>query len=278
MKTTTFVYNCISDNVGDLNSCPLDYFNFNFTKNIRVNIKEMRMPGRKKYYNDNMIFGGGGIISGRIKKMFRLLHDEKPKKCKIFAWGLGHNEATDKKTQYGRPSIQYFMPMFQLFGTRDYFQRKFHREKTAGDRYRYVPCVSCMNKVFDQRIEKPIHPIVIYDHVNHFIPDSSRLHLPRMTNDHVKIEDVIKFLSSGELVVTSAYHGAYWAMLLNRKVIMIPWASRFYGFERPVIKANFDDWQTYIDQAMSMSFDGYFTECRRNNIKYYKEVKRLMYK
>jgi len=51
---------------------------------------------------------------------------------------------------------------------------------------------------------------------------------PHMTNLAGDMEEVIAFLASGEVVVTSSYHGAYWARLLGRKVALLPRGSKFW--------------------------------------------------
>jgi len=269
MKKTVFVYDYKSDNVGDVNSSPFNYFDFSFTQNIRANLQDMRADDRNKYYLDNIIFGGGGMISGRIKKMFRMLKGDKPEKCKVFAWGIGHNEKEHRehrRIRYFRKNIKNFIEVFDMLAVRDW-----------GTPHPYVPCASCMHKVFDVVKTKPKHKVVIYDHYGYEIPSTKDF--PRMNNLGVTIEEVVDFLSSGELVVTSAYHGAYWALLLGKNVLIIPWASRFYGFRYKSLMSTLESWQFQIDEAMSQKpYPQYLQESRDINIKYYKQVRNFMNK
>ena len=265
MKKTVFVYDYTSNNVGDINSCPLDYFDFSFTENIKANLKDMREDDRSKYYLDNVIFGGGGLISGRIKKMFRMLLADKPANCKVFSWGIGHNEKR-RGVRYHRKNIRNFIEVFDTLSVRDW-----------GTPHLYVPCVSCMHKVFDVVRPKPKHKIVIYDHYGYEIPSTKNF--PRMNNLGVTIEEVADFLSSGTLVVTSAYHGVYWALLLGKKVLIIPWASRFHGFRYKSLMSTLENWQFSIDKAMGQEpYPQYLQESRDINIKYYDKVRNMMNK
>ena len=55
-----------------------------------------------------------------------------------------------------------------------------------------------------------------------------------MSNDTGDLNGALSFLASGETIITSTYHGAYWGLMLGRKVIVVPWATKFLGFRHPV--------------------------------------------
>ena len=55
-----------------------------------------------------------------------------------------------------------------------------------------------------------------------------------MGNGSGDLNGALAFLASGETVITSTYHGAYWGLMLGRKVIVVPWATKFLGFRHPV--------------------------------------------
>jgi len=264
-KFFVFIYDKNSNNLGDLSSCPLNYFDFSSKKEkpliVTASSKIMRENERWKYYNTknvHFIFGGGGLLTGKVKKMFSLLSDyrAKPEKKRTILWGIGYNE-NGHKIDY--KTLDGFFKGFDLVGLRDY-----------NSPYIYVPCSSCMNKVFDKKPNPPEHKVVIYDHYGYPIPRSEKY--PIMSNNETDLNKVIKFLSSGETVVTSAFHGVYWSMLLNRKVVIIPSASRFYGFKHPAAFRTNENWESGIDEAQNYNYNGYLDECREINKNFYKKV------
>lgn len=265
MKNTAFIYDISGINAGDANSCPLDYFDFNFTNNTRIACKKVRdINTLSEFYEDkdNIIFGGGGIITGRVKKALLLAGSNKDKKYKLFSWGIGYNEKGIRLIDYN--TVKSFLDNFDLHGIRDW-----------GNPYNYVPCSSCMNTLFDC-VKNPVHEIVIYNHYGHLVPNPKKY--PQIMNNEMSLEKIIDFLSSGKVIITSAYHGAYWGMLLNRKVIVIPNASRFFGFRYPPIYRTNENWGTGLDETKGQSFEGYLSECRKINQLYYEEVKKIMNK
>lgn len=42
-----------------------------------------------------------------------------------------------------------------------------------------------------------------------------------LTNSAMNLETAVSFLGSSEVVLTTSYHGLYWATLLGRKVIVL---------------------------------------------------------
>lgn len=270
-KFIVSIYDCFSSNAGDLNSSPINYFGFGGNDSIieKVSSRTMRERERWHYYNTNnshFIFGGGGLITGKVKKMFRLISYQKRDDSKLIAWGIGYNE-TGVTTQIDYTKVKNCFSGFDLCGIRDYG----HDISPA---YRYVPCSSCMNSIFDTVKESPRHDVVVYQHYGFPIPGSEKY--PTMDNSVVDLKKIISFLSSGKTVVTSAYHGAYWAMLLNRNVIVIPSASRFYGFKYPPIIATNETWETKIKEASPYRYDNYLNECREINISFYESVKKVL--
>jgi hypothetical protein len=88
-----------------------------------------------------------------------------------------------------------------------------------------VPCASCMHPVFDEE-HVPTRKVVRYSAARRV--DVSNGEDPHMTNEDGDIETAVRFLGSAEKVITSSYHGAFWAELLGREVEMVPWGSKFF--------------------------------------------------
>jgi hypothetical protein len=189
-----------------------------------------------------VILGGGGlfVFEGEIQ---RLAADPL---ATLICWGAGHN--VHGSNQIGRLDILH---RFKLAGIRDF---------DCG--FEWVPCASCMASDFDQSY--PIsHDVVLYEHHQFRIPDVDPA-IPRLSNDCMDLGQVISFLGSGELVLTSSYHGAYWATLLGRKVIIInPFSSKFFGMKHKHTLCSHADWRAQT--AAAQGYPGALAECRAAN-------------
>ena len=66
---------------------------------------------------------------------------------------------------------------------------------------------------------------------------------------------MLEFLGSSEVVVTSAYHGLYWATLLGRKVVVANmFSSKFAAFPFP--PALLDDTDAGVDASAIINANG----------------------
>lgn len=124
----------------------------------------------------------------------------------------------------------------------------FPRDELPG--FDVVPCASCMHPAFDVERE-PRHKVIRYSAARRI--DLNDGQTPHMTNENGTIEEALAFLASGEKVVTSSYHGAYWAGLLGRQVEVVSWGSKFHYL--PNMNLN---------------------ECREANRRAYEKVRKLL--
>lgn len=178
---------------------------------------------------------GGGAIAGRAK-------NHQTRGVKI-AWGVG----TTQRGKFNRPRL-HDTRGFALYGSRDV---------GTGE---WVPCASCMSRHFDT-IKDPIVPIVEYGH-------AILSPMGAMNNDHMSISDVIDHLSSGETVVTSSYHGMYWALLMGRRVIAKPFGTKFFGLPWAATW----DCRDLVFEADASRLD----EARSANLAFWEKVKRYV--
>ncbi|ACL71571.1 conserved hypothetical protein [Thioalkalivibrio sulfidiphilus HL-EbGr7] len=242
-------------NCGDWWSLPAHYFTFpNHDSVIDINDYE---PGMD--FNRIAIIGGGGLIGPAFRQLEDLI-ERNDVIC--IGWGLGNNMTDDKRTGYvahGAPLPEY-ATRFNLLGIRDVVEG-----------LRWVPCASCMHPSF--RHDYPvIHDIVVFEHKR--IPLNIGP-FPRMSNAGSDIERVIRFLASGDTIITNSYHGAYWAALLNRKCVAIPFSSKFYGFKHPPALTTIDGWKGAIRRATAYSEA--LQSCRAANISFYSDVSELVF-
>lgn len=235
-----------SDNLGDCVSCPLDYFLFIRGKNISFsNLESITNP---------IIFGGGGLLH---QKLINILQNHASKTNIL--WGIGINEHELTKQYF--PS---FINNYGLIGIRDW-----------NNPWNYVPCVSCMSTVFDSNI-KPQEDCIIYEHKDFPIPIKGQLKTNNKLNKFKTLNETICFLSMGETIITNSYHGAYWGLLLNRKVLIFePFSNRFFGFKYQPLICDRNNWITKLKQAQTAPQD-YLQECRNLNIRFYDKISNFL--
>jgi exopolysaccharide biosynthesis predicted pyruvyltransferase EpsI len=113
------------------------------------------------------------------------------------------------------------------------------------------------------------HDIVLYKHASKEIPGPPILGLPEL-NNRASMDVALEFIASGEVVITNSYHGAYWATLLGRKVICIPFSSKFYGYKFPPTYSNSINW--IEDIKKTLRYTDALEDCRRINKKFYQLV------
>ena len=99
--------------------------------------------------------------------------------------------------------------------------------------------------------------------------------IPRATNRDFDFSKTLEFLASGRTVLTTSYHGAYWASLLERPCVVIkPWSSKFYTLMHAPMIADLGNWR---DAAEHASFHPLALEdCREANVAFYNDALRLI--
>lgn len=244
-------------NVGDHLASPLDYFSFPIAVE-KVSPKHLNAAILKDKF---IIYGGGGLIhlpnpnyrGGRMGYLEEI--------CKLspwlVSWGVGHNIHSSKEIKYH----DYFIKAFRLQGVRDM------RQPIA-----WVPCVSCMSKLFNYKY-KIKEQIVVTGHDLGRYPQVKGF--AQYDHNEGTVEEAIRFIASAQTVVTSAYHAAYWGMLLGKKVIVFnPYSTKFYGLPKEVQLATPDTWKEKLPIAKSSK--GFLRKCRDTNKEYHKRVLKLV--
>jgi len=243
-------------NVGDLFCNPSRYFDLgNVTSQHHKKINSA-------VNGATAVIGGGGLLHPKFVPIFPKLLSFNPAHSVI--WGVGHN--TPSKLPEKINDFEYypdFLDQFDLVGVRDYIPGKEHL---------YLPCVSCMHPAFDKQY-KAKHDTVYFVHANR----TARRHIMkkrRLTNTETDFDRVIQFLGSGNTVVTNSYHGAYWAMLLGRKVAVQAWSVKFDYFKHAPCKILALNDEDNIQRAWAVP-DDYLVECRNLNKYFYERFLKL---
>lgn len=208
-----------------------------------------------KVHADVIVLGGGGLFHGTWPEFISDL--VVPNGPLLIAWGCGLN-------QHGTRSQIWpeYLDRFSLVGLRDFTNP-----------WNYVPCPSCLHSAFDRVLHEQPEPVTglhIYERQPIIGPDA-----PRMSNNSNDLYTTLKFLASGRVILTDSWHGAYWALLLNRRVLLWkPDSNRFLSFKEPLTECNECDWEHKLTQATGI--DGYLTECRILNRVFEARVRRLL--
>lgn len=237
-------------NAGDWHSPPMRYFPELGDTCIEVNSNTA--PAERSI----IVMGGGGLISPKpaFQKLRRFLG-----KHVCIGWGLGENWHDEKNLGYFPPQAQTlpdYLDRFDLLGIRD-----------LTGKYRHVPCASCMHPAFDERHDIRRH-VGFYLHKR--IPLATAGH-DVCSNDGDTLEDKVRFIGQSEVIVTNSYHGAYWAMLLNRRVVCVPFGSKFYGFGEPLDFR--EPWNLMLDDLEGLPLHpGYLQRCREANLGFHAEA------
>jgi len=217
------------ENLGDTASSPFRYiFNNHSVKYLDYG-DAIRLPEGE----EPVVVGGSGLIHGQL--WFDVLKRLASHKRKKILWGIGHNvHDHDSKASIRYPD---WILQYDLIGLRDWLAIE---ERPS--QYYWVPDASCLHHAF--AIErKAHHDIVVYEHLHH--PLELNIPLPRKFTNTTSVEEALDFISSGRLVLTNTYHGAYWATLLNRPCIILrPFSSKFYKLKWPQpIAYDINDWR-----------------------------------
>lgn len=206
------VFRICTDNIGDKVCSPLDYYAFNDDIR-RIDVLNCQAVNLKALW----IFGGGGLFHDGFDPVLRSQFLRiKDAGGKIVVWGAGSN-------YHGKTFLHYpdYADLADMIGVRD-----------VGGKYPWVPCPTCCNRIIAKWAALgPKVDRVVYKH--HDFP----LHIDRVSEEDNfcnSLRHAIRHIARGRCVVTNSYHGAYWGLLLGRKVeVMDPYSSKFYGLPSP---------------------------------------------
>ena len=96
---------------------------------------------------------------------------------------------------------------------------------------------------------------------------------PKITNQS-NIEDIISFIGTKEIILSSTFHGVYWSQLLDKKVSYIQTTdkvnSKFINMKHRIPVCNSKNYYKIINQISSTK--GMLSECRKLNDDFYIKV------
>jgi hypothetical protein len=209
---TVIVHRIDENNPGDYWSSPSHYFPLKVSQTVDIGvINDFKS-------NEPIIFGGGGLL-GRItwdNNVSNLVNNNK-----VILWGAGQNYyGQKKKGDLIGVSVESKLPdyidKFHSVGLRDY---------NLG--YNWVPCASCMHPALNAaRKIKTTNKILGIQHNKIKIKSPFFQSISHAIKPN-ELQDFLCYIASFECIVTNTYHGAYWSLLLGKKVVVQPWSSKF---------------------------------------------------
>lgn len=247
MLDAFFLHHRDTPNVGDLECSPGSYFDFG--------THEFGAFGTKPPATKRLIMGGGQTW----KACVRTAQKRAAKAEQIIVWGVGIQPASVRSPEFAEMKERCDIVTTRCAGLEEMGAR-------------YMPCASAMSEHFDTAPE-PSHDVVMFAH-SRYSDEIKRLEgVPEISNHDVSLKDAIHHIASGETVVTSSYHGTYWALLLGRRVICVPFSRKFNFFPQPPSMGTPDDWPDLIGKANR--YDDALDAARRLNRGFFEEVMNL---
>lgn len=281
IDNSDFVFiHSITNNIGDLMSCPIRYFDiFSSGNSCEFSSKEflelIRFNGvdflLSILHGKVVVFGGGGLIGldrhGVHDRIIDFLSLFAGYGGDVVVWGAGHNRTVGFREWVDGADFSPYPSSFEKFrlvGLRDY-----------PNSYDWVPCVSCMHPVFEQKFTSR-HKCVAFLHGHESdefgdefsqIPNMFNIMKGNRDNPEEAFLECINFIGSGSSVVTNSYHGLYWGTLLGKEVIAVQNSSKFLEFKYKYKNCeNFKNWKYCVGDGYS--YENALAECRQANVSF----------
>lgn len=222
-------------NIGDRHCSPFDYFDWPDAEAHDLSVADVAY--------DVGIYGGGKIFGGLSK----IAKPQGKTDAKRIAWGVSTVQSFPISPKYAQSR-----KLFDLVGSRDYGDK----------RYDFAPCVSCMSPLFDAPAE-PEHDVVFYYHGGKTAQQKINIPstIPSLSNNCASLAEALSFIASGRTVVSNSYHGVYWALLMGRRTICIPFSGKFSAFRSAPYYSTPKRWINDLDHAVARP--EMLTQCRK---------------
>ncbi len=211
-----------------------------------------------------IVFGGGGLIDlEKFNDGFRYLAENYGEKTVI--GGAGSNMVKHKPFRTDLSGVR-------LVGLRDFSDAESNRSA------RWVPCASCLSQELHQMIrnKRRFHQGGIGLLENNArknairVGDCGRSDVRRFGNRSVSLRDMVEFILSVDVLVTSSFHGLYWATLCQVPAIGIPTTSKFHTLKHRHVLSTADDWSAHLNDVQV--FPSALEECVEANLAFMKQV------
>lgn len=222
---TLYLFRTDLGNPGDMWSSPRHYLKVDHRGPMidvhdKLNELDMRV--------DVIVVGGGALLTNdRMIQNIELVLDRVQHRH-LVVWGVG--KAAGKGEE--------ILARANLWGIRDWFD--------DSDNAKWVPCVSCLHTLLQNtRKIQASRDFLVIDHWKRQQIAHPGRDITRIKNNPQTMEVMVQEILRHRWVITSSYHAAYWAILLNREVAIVsaPWQSKLDTFKWKVPCAEEFSWK-----------------------------------
>jgi hypothetical protein len=155
-----------------------------------------------------------------------------------FFWGGGYNGDYNKKkgSNFEWPD---WMVEFDKVGVRDW-----------GQSLPWTPCASCMHPALQKKYAIK-NDVIFFEHKKQLLKDFGTDSIPRFINSGSNVEQTIELLGSANIILTNSYHGAYWGVLLKKRVVVVgAWGAKFHAMKHaPHLVEKNETWQEGVEKT-----------------------------
>jgi hypothetical protein len=251
-----FVYRPADGNVGDMACAPLLYF-YDFFKRYPVlghdvaHVNWLEIGPR-----DIVILGATGMFDlvEPFQRNIKRLYETTPN---VIAWSVGFNSV------YGSVPVETALDYnrFRLIGIRDFG----HPSELP-----YLPCISCLAKELHKSL--PVKRKIGIIENKAFSPLTEELPHEKISNES-SLDAITDFIASSEGIFASSYHAVYWATLMGKPVVCMPFSTKFHWLKhKPVFySGNLED-----DFARAGVYQGALAEAASLNMDFFGRVKEIV--
>ncbi len=260
-------------NLGDWISSPYYYFTGFFSRYTCVLHSDWAVLWHEIEKDDVVIFGGGGLLdnSDQLNKVINRLLE----KCNnVIIWGAGTHKYNENNI-FGRNSAttKIHFERAALSGIRDH-EHPYNLP--------FVPCASCLHPAFNAdktgvEIKREVGTIKSALEGSFAVSN-----LPSFVTNAEPIGAIVDYILSSNVILVSSYHGAYWSMLLGRKVILPVsrlGVDKYKYFKYPVglyEGSKYDERELLRIASEIPELPDFLTEARALNVEFFQNVRRYI--
>lgn len=198
-------------NLGDWISSPYYYFYEFFSRYTSIVHSDWAILWHEIEYDDVVIFGGGGLLdnSDPLNSVLNKLME----KCRnVIIWGAGTHKYNESNIFGMKPtSVEINFSKALYCGIRDY-QHPYNQE--------FLPCASCLHPAFNIS-KNPPNIVRKVGTIKSALENNFAVsNVPSYITNAEPIAAVVEYIASSEVILVSSYHGAFWSLLLGKKVVL----------------------------------------------------------
>lgn len=255
--TIHFIHRYLTTNAGDKACGYYQYFLEEF-KNFNCVVHDINRVDLSLISNQDVaIIGGGGLLNAlniwnyNINQIAKIAN-------KTIIWSAGFNSNGNKKLKQ-----QINWSNLDLVAIRDF---------NYPQNFRYVPCATCVSTEFDKETDiKRNIGLILHEHKKNIPAEFSGYDSIKNSSS---ANEMIDFIKSSEIIITSSFHAAYWSGLLKKKCIIFSLQSEKFGYLKysPTLYSG----NLKLDIHNSKIYDNILEESRDLVNEYFNDILKLI--